>query len=173
MAAVFWGALTYIGNGPNFMVKAIAESAGVETPSFVGYVVKYSLPILVPIYILVWVVFFSGYDRPAPAGHRRRAGGRPEACCSVSRHAAADAAPILDARTRPSLRRSHRRRRSPTSAAGHPGDADRQPDRLASSTFADFRTAMGLHDARRLRGRGRWTTTPRSPTCTTDVALSL
>lgn len=61
VAAVFFGALTYIGNGPNFMVKAIAESAGVQTPSFVGYVVRYSLPILVPIYIVVWLVFFSGY----------------------------------------------------------------------------------------------------------------
>ena len=66
VAAVFWGALTYIGNGPNFMVKAIAESSGVDTPSFVGYVVKYSLPILVPIYILVWLVFFSGYVIPHP-----------------------------------------------------------------------------------------------------------
>ncbi|WP_420457333.1 sodium:proton antiporter [Rubrivirga sp.] len=66
VASVFWGALTYIGNGPNFMVKAIAESAGVDTPSFVGYVVKYSLPILVPIYIVVWLVFFSGYVLPHP-----------------------------------------------------------------------------------------------------------
>ena len=66
VASVFWGALTYIGNGPNFMVKAIAESSGVDTPSFVGYVVKYSLPILVPIYILVWLVFFSGYVIPHP-----------------------------------------------------------------------------------------------------------
>ena len=61
VAAVFWGALTYIGNGPNFMVKAIAESSGVETPSFGAYIFKYSLPILVPIYVLVWVVFFSGW----------------------------------------------------------------------------------------------------------------
>lgn len=61
VAAVFFGALTYIGNGPNFMVKAIAESAGVQTPSFVGYIVKYSLPILVPIYVVVWFVYFSGY----------------------------------------------------------------------------------------------------------------
>ncbi|MGB3541367.1 sodium:proton antiporter [Rubrivirga sp.] len=68
VAAVFWGALTYIGNGPNFMVKAIAESSGVDTPSFVGYVVKYSLPILVPIYIVVWFVFFSGYVVPHPEG---------------------------------------------------------------------------------------------------------
>lgn len=66
VAAVFWGALTYIGNGPNFMVKAIAESSGVDTPSFVGYMVRYSLPILVPIYILVWFVFFSGYVLPHP-----------------------------------------------------------------------------------------------------------
>jgi Na+/H+ antiporter NhaD/arsenite permease-like protein len=60
VAAVFWGAMTYIGNGPNFMVKAIAESQGVETPSFGAYVVKYALPILLPIYLLVWLVFFSG-----------------------------------------------------------------------------------------------------------------
>ena len=66
IAAVFFGALTYIGNGPNFMVKAIAESSGVQTPSFVAYVVKYSLPILIPIYILVWLVFFSGYIIPHP-----------------------------------------------------------------------------------------------------------
>jgi Na+/H+ antiporter NhaD/arsenite permease-like protein len=66
IAAVFFGALTYIGNGPNFMVKAIAESAGVQAPSFVSYIVKYSLPILIPIYILVWLVFFSGYIIPHP-----------------------------------------------------------------------------------------------------------
>ncbi|MEM0963563.1 MAG: sodium:proton antiporter [Bacteroidota bacterium] len=66
VASVFWGALTYIGNGPNFMVKAIAESAGVDTPSFVGYIVRYSLPILVPIYVVVWLVFFSGYVLPTP-----------------------------------------------------------------------------------------------------------
>ena len=66
VASVFWGALTYIGNGPNFMVKAIAESSGVDTPSFVAYMVKYSIPILVPIYIVVWLVFFSGYIIPHP-----------------------------------------------------------------------------------------------------------
>jgi Na+/H+ antiporter NhaD/arsenite permease-like protein len=52
LGAVFFGAMTYIGNGPNFMVKSIAESAGVRTPSFFGYVFKYSLPILLPILIL-------------------------------------------------------------------------------------------------------------------------
>ena len=61
VAAVFFGALTYIGNGPNFMVKAIAESSGVETPSFVGYMVRYSIPILLPVYAVVWVIFFSGW----------------------------------------------------------------------------------------------------------------
>ena len=66
VAAVFFGALTYIGNGPNFRVKAIAESSGVDTPSFVAYMVKYSIPILIPIYILVWLVFFSGYVLPHP-----------------------------------------------------------------------------------------------------------
>ncbi len=66
VAAVFFGALTYIGNGPNFMVKAIAESSGVQTPSFVAYIVKYSLPILIPIYVIVWVVFFSGWVLPHP-----------------------------------------------------------------------------------------------------------
>ena len=67
VAAVFFGALTYIGNGPNFMVKAIAESSGAQTPSFVAYIVKYSLPILIPIYVVVWLVFFSGYVLPHPS----------------------------------------------------------------------------------------------------------
>jgi len=62
VAAVFFGALSYIGNAPNFMVKAIAEANGVETPSFMGYIFKYSIPILLPIYLIVYVVFFSGWD---------------------------------------------------------------------------------------------------------------
>ena len=61
VGAVFWGAVTYIGNGPNFMVKAIAEEAGVACPSFGGYVWRYALPVLIPIYTLVWLVFFSGF----------------------------------------------------------------------------------------------------------------
>jgi Na+/H+ antiporter NhaD/arsenite permease-like protein len=56
--AVFWGAVTYIGNGPNFMVKAISDQNGVRMPSFFGYVFKYALPILIPIFILVWLLFF-------------------------------------------------------------------------------------------------------------------
>jgi Na+/H+ antiporter NhaD/arsenite permease-like protein len=51
LGAVFFGAMTYIGNGPNFMVKSIAEGAGVKVPTFFGYLFKYSLPILLPILI--------------------------------------------------------------------------------------------------------------------------
>jgi Na+/H+ antiporter NhaD/arsenite permease-like protein len=56
--SVFMGANTYIGNAPNFMVKSIAEEAGVRMPSFFGYMVKYSIPILIPVFILVSIVFF-------------------------------------------------------------------------------------------------------------------
>lgn len=52
LGSVFFGAMTYIGNGPNFMVKSIAESAGVKVPTFFGYIFKYSLPILLPILAL-------------------------------------------------------------------------------------------------------------------------
>ena len=59
IGSVFFGANTYIGNGPNFMVKSIAEHAGVECPSFFGYIARYSLPVLIPIFALVWFIFFS------------------------------------------------------------------------------------------------------------------
>ncbi len=59
IAAVFFGAMTYIGNGPNFMVKSIAEQIGIRMPSFFGYVIRYSLPILLPILVLVWLIFFA------------------------------------------------------------------------------------------------------------------
>ncbi|NTU73597.1 citrate transporter [Candidatus Roizmanbacteria bacterium] len=58
LASVFFGALTYIGNAPNFMVKNIAAQAGVEVPDFLEYIYKYSLPILFPIFIVLWVLFF-------------------------------------------------------------------------------------------------------------------
>ena len=58
--SVFFGAMTYIGNGPNFMVKSIAEAGGVKTPGFVAYVVWYALPILLPVLIVVWAVFLRG-----------------------------------------------------------------------------------------------------------------
>jgi Na+/H+ antiporter NhaD/arsenite permease-like protein len=56
--AVFFGACTYIGNAPNFMVRSIAEEAGTPMPSFFGYILKYSLVFLVPCFALVSLVFF-------------------------------------------------------------------------------------------------------------------
>ncbi len=53
MGAVFFGSLTYIGNGPNFMVKSIAEQEGIQMPSFFGYMVKFSLVVCLPVYIIV------------------------------------------------------------------------------------------------------------------------
>lgn len=58
LGAVFFGAMTYIGNGPNFMVKAIAEQEGVEMPSFFGYMIKFSLVVLLPVYVLTQLIFF-------------------------------------------------------------------------------------------------------------------
>ncbi len=56
--AVFFGAMTYIGNGPNFMVKSIADHYHIETPSFTRYITHYSLPILLPVLLLIWFIFF-------------------------------------------------------------------------------------------------------------------
>jgi Na+/H+ antiporter NhaD/arsenite permease-like protein len=58
IASVFFGALTYIGNGPNFMVKAIAEHAGIRMPSFLGYTMRFALPLLLPLLVLVWLIHF-------------------------------------------------------------------------------------------------------------------
>ena len=59
LGAVFFGAMTYIGNGPNFMVKSIAEQAKVRTPSFFEYLFKYAVPILLPFFAIVALLFFS------------------------------------------------------------------------------------------------------------------
>lgn len=59
IASVFFGAMTYIGNGPNFMVKSIAEQVGVQMPSFFGYIIRFSLPILLPALLMVWLIFFA------------------------------------------------------------------------------------------------------------------
>ncbi|MCF7804793.1 MAG: sodium:proton antiporter [Candidatus Marinimicrobia bacterium] len=59
IGAVFFGAITYIGNAPNFMVKSIAEERGVDMPSFFGYMFKYSLIILVPVFVLVTLIFLT------------------------------------------------------------------------------------------------------------------
>ncbi len=56
--AVFFGSLTYIGNGPNFMVKSIAEHYGVKMPSFFGYMARFSLAICLPIFLVVMLCFF-------------------------------------------------------------------------------------------------------------------
>ncbi len=57
LGAVFFGACTYIGNGPNFMVKSIADHEKIRTPDFFAYIWKYSLPILIPIFALVGWIF--------------------------------------------------------------------------------------------------------------------
>ncbi len=59
VAAVFFGSMTYIGNGPNFMVKSIAEQVGIKMPSFFGYIIRFSIPILLPLFILIWLMFFA------------------------------------------------------------------------------------------------------------------
>ncbi len=56
--AVYMGAMTYIGNAPNFMVKAIAEHSGIRMPSFFGYM-AWSIGILIPSFVLLTVLFFS------------------------------------------------------------------------------------------------------------------
>ena len=58
LGATCFGALTYIGNGPNLLVKAVVEHAGVKTPGFFGYIFKFALPILIPIFVIVSFVFF-------------------------------------------------------------------------------------------------------------------
>ncbi len=57
LGAVFFGAMTYIGNGPNFMIKAIAEENRIPMPSFFGYIFKFSIVILLPVYILAQLLF--------------------------------------------------------------------------------------------------------------------
>ncbi|MFN2371807.1 MAG: sodium:proton antiporter [Candidatus Krumholzibacteriia bacterium] len=57
--AVFMGAMTYIGNAPNFMVKSIAEEAGIPMPSFFGFMLKWSIPVLLPVFVVVTLVFFA------------------------------------------------------------------------------------------------------------------
>ncbi len=59
LGSVFFGALTYIGNGPNFMVRSIAEASGVKMPSFFGYMVRFSLPILIPVLLLCAGLFMQ------------------------------------------------------------------------------------------------------------------
>jgi Na+/H+ antiporter NhaD/arsenite permease-like protein len=57
--SVFFGAMTYIGNGPNFMVKAVAENNNIKMPHFFSYMFKFSIIVLLPIFILVQLIFIS------------------------------------------------------------------------------------------------------------------
>jgi len=57
-AAVFFGACSYIGNAPNFMVRSISEEAGTPMPSFFGYILKYTLVFLLPTFVVVTFIFF-------------------------------------------------------------------------------------------------------------------
>jgi Na+/H+ antiporter NhaD/arsenite permease-like protein len=57
LGAVFLGSMTYIGNGPNFMVKAIAEQSGIKMPSFFGYVIFWSIPVLGSVFLLTAWLF--------------------------------------------------------------------------------------------------------------------
>ena len=56
--AVFMGAVTYIGNAPNFMVRSIAEDRGIKMPSFFGYML-WSCGILMPLFVVVTFLFFN------------------------------------------------------------------------------------------------------------------
>jgi Na+/H+ antiporter NhaD/arsenite permease-like protein len=58
VGTVFFGAATYLGNGPNFMVKAMAEERNVPMPSLAGMVLRYTLPVLLPVLGVVWACFF-------------------------------------------------------------------------------------------------------------------
>jgi Na+/H+ antiporter NhaD/arsenite permease-like protein len=58
VGAVFFGACTYIGNGPNFMVKSIADHQKAHAPGFLGYVFQFTVPYLLPVLGLVWLLFF-------------------------------------------------------------------------------------------------------------------
>jgi Na+/H+ antiporter NhaD/arsenite permease-like protein len=59
LGATLFGALTYIGNGPNLLVKAIAQNVNVPTPSFFAFVFKYAAPVLLPLFAVLSIVFFS------------------------------------------------------------------------------------------------------------------
>ncbi len=61
VGCVFFGAMTYIGNGPNFMVKSIIEHAKLPCPHFFDYIVRFAIPILLPVLVLVWALLFVSY----------------------------------------------------------------------------------------------------------------
>ncbi len=58
VGSVFFGAFTYIGNAPNYVVKSIAENSGIPTPPFHTYILRYSIPVLLPLFVLIWLIWF-------------------------------------------------------------------------------------------------------------------
>ena len=59
VGSVFFGSMTYIGNGPNFMVKAVAEENNIKMPSFFAYIYGFSLLVLLPVFIIVQLLFLN------------------------------------------------------------------------------------------------------------------
>ena len=58
IGCVFFGANTYIGNGPNFLVKAIADHQKARTPGFMAYILHFTLPFMLPMLVIIWLLFF-------------------------------------------------------------------------------------------------------------------
>jgi Na+/H+ antiporter NhaD/arsenite permease-like protein len=58
VSTVVFGAVTYIGNGPNLMVKSIADHQKIPSPSFIAYLFKWAVPVMLPLLILLWLIFF-------------------------------------------------------------------------------------------------------------------
>jgi Na+/H+ antiporter NhaD/arsenite permease-like protein len=59
VASVFFGAMICLGNAPNFMIKNIAAQTEAEVPDFLEYICKYSVSVLLPLFILVWLLYFN------------------------------------------------------------------------------------------------------------------
>jgi Na+/H+ antiporter NhaD/arsenite permease-like protein len=59
VGTVMFGAVTYIGNGPNLMVKSLADHQKIQSPSFLAYLFKWAVPIMLPLLILLWLIFFK------------------------------------------------------------------------------------------------------------------
>jgi Na+/H+ antiporter NhaD/arsenite permease-like protein len=58
VGTVMFGALTYLGNGPNLLIKSIADHQKIDSPSFLAYLFKWAVPLLVPLLIILWLLFF-------------------------------------------------------------------------------------------------------------------
>jgi Na+/H+ antiporter NhaD/arsenite permease-like protein len=58
VSTVMFGAVTYIGNGPNLMVKSMADHYQAPSPGFLGYLFKWAVPVMLPLLILLWLIFF-------------------------------------------------------------------------------------------------------------------